>query len=67
MMAQATPAILIKRYGGRRLYDTHAGRYVTLEGIADLVRGERRVIVQDAKTGEDITPAVLGEIIAGDA
>ena len=38
----ATATVLIKRYDGRRLYDTEAGRYVTLESIADLVRERRR-------------------------
>lgn len=60
-----TQAILIKRYDGRRLYDTDAGRYVCLESIADLVRDRRPVIVQDAKTGADVTSAMLARILAG--
>jgi len=63
-MAQA---ILIKRYDGRRLYDTEAGRYVTLESIADLVRGRCPVVVQDAKTGADVTSDMLTQIIGGNA
>ena len=58
-MARTQP-IPIKQYGGRRLYDTEAGRYVTLEAIADLVNEQHAVIVRDAKTGEDITSAILG-------
>ena len=65
-MAQTQP-ILIKQCGGRRLYDTEAARYVTLEAIADLVRERRAVVVQDAKTGEDITSAMLAQIILGNA
>lgn len=64
-MAQTQP-ILIKQYG-RRLYDTEAARYVTLETIADLVRGRRPVIVQDAKTGADVTSETLTQIVRGDA
>lgn len=66
-MAQAAQPILIKQYYGTRLYDTEAGRYVTLETIADLVRGRRPVIVRDARTGSDITSATLARIIAGTA
>ena len=62
-MTQAAQPILIKQYDGTRLYDTEAGRYVTLETIADLVRDRRTVVVQDAKTGEDITSATLAQII----
>jgi polyhydroxyalkanoate synthesis regulator protein len=36
---------------------------VTLAGIADLVRGQRSVVIEDAKTGEDITSTVLTKII----
>ena len=66
-MAQAAQTILIKRYDGARLYDTEAGRYVTLEVVADLVRGPHPVIVQDAKTGADVTAATLAQIVRGDA
>jgi polyhydroxyalkanoate synthesis repressor PhaR len=66
-MAQAAQTILIKRYDGRRLYDTEAARYVTLEAIADLVRGPRPVVVQDAKTGADVTSEMLAQIIRGNA
>ena len=64
-MAQTQP-IVIKQYA-RRLYDTEAARYVTLEAVADLVRGRRPVIVQDAKTGVDITSEMLAQIVRGDA
>lgn len=66
-MAQAAQPILIKRYDGARLYDTEAGRYVTLEAVAELVRDRRPVIVQDAKSGADITSITLARIIAGTA
>lgn len=65
-MTQAAQPVLIKRYDGRRLYDTEAGCYVTLGSIADLVRGRRPVIVQDAKTGADVTSEMLTQIVRGD-
>ena len=66
-MAQATQPIVVKRYDGRRLYDTESGRYVTLESIADSVRERRTVVVQDAKTGADITSEILAQVILGKA
>ncbi|MDP3740611.1 MAG: polyhydroxyalkanoate synthesis repressor PhaR [Hyphomonadaceae bacterium] len=55
--------IVIKKYANRRLYDTSASAYVTLEHLSELVRNGKEFIVQDAKTGEDLTRAVLAQII----
>ena len=63
--AEATPElIIIKKYANRRLYDTDASTYVTLEHLAAMVRAGRDFTVQDAKTGDDITRGVLTQIIA---
>jgi polyhydroxyalkanoate synthesis repressor PhaR len=56
-------ALLIKKYGNRRLYDTVRSRYITLEELADIVRREDGVRVVDAKTGEDLTTSTLAQII----
>ena len=45
--------MLVKKYGNRRLYDTAASRYITLEELAAIVKGGDEVRVVDAKTGED--------------
>jgi polyhydroxyalkanoate synthesis repressor PhaR len=55
--------IVIKKYANRRLYDTSTSAYVTLEHLSSLVREGKEFIVQDAKTGEDLTRAVLAQII----
>lgn len=55
--------IVIKKYANRRLYDTSASAYVTLEHLSELTRQGKDFIVQDAKTGEDLTRAVLAQII----
>ena len=55
--------IVIKKYANRRLYNTDTSTYVTLEDLAEMVRGERDFVVYDAKTGEDLTHAVLTQII----
>lgn len=55
--------IVIKKYANRRLYDTSASAYVTLEHLSELVRSGKEFTVIDAKTGEDLTRAVLAQII----
>lgn len=54
---------LIKRYPNRKLYDTEAKRYVTLDDIAAMIREERDVAVRDHETGEDVTSLTLTQII----
>src|SRR6187455_582479 len=58
----ATPRI-IKKYPNRRLYDTETSSYITLAEVKDLVLGYKEFQVQDAKTGEDLTRAILLQII----
>lgn len=55
--------IIIKKYANRRLYDTSTSSYVTLDHLSDLVRRSVDFEVRDAKTGEDLTRAVLTQII----
>jgi polyhydroxyalkanoate synthesis repressor PhaR len=54
---------LIKRYPNRKLYDTETRRYITLEGIAALIRQGQEVSVVDHATGEDLTALTLSQII----
>ncbi len=55
--------MLVKKYGNRRLYDTAASRYITLEELAAIVKGGEEVQVVDAKSGEDLTTPTLAQII----
>lgn len=55
--------VVIKKYANRRLYNTRKSAYVTLEDLALMVRDGVDFVVRDAKTGEDITRAVLTQII----
>jgi polyhydroxyalkanoate synthesis repressor PhaR len=55
--------IVIKKYANRRLYNTAKSSYVTLDYLAQMVRDGHDFVVNDAKTGEDITRAVLAQII----
>ena len=55
--------VVVKKYANRRLYNTETSTYVTLEDLAAMVRSERDFVVYDAKTGDDLTHAVLTQII----
>lgn len=55
--------ITIKRYANRKLYDTAAKKYVTLEGISHLVLEGHNVQVLDHETGEDITAVTLTQVM----
>jgi polyhydroxyalkanoate synthesis repressor PhaR len=62
-MPSKTQPIVIKKYANRRLYNTGSSTYVTLEDLAVMVKSGDEFVVQDAKSGEDITRSVLAQII----
>ena len=55
--------VVVKKYANRRLYNTESSSYITLDTLAEMVRGGRDFVVYDAKTGDDITRGVLTQII----
>ncbi|HRH80024.1 MAG TPA: polyhydroxyalkanoate synthesis repressor PhaR [Thiobacillaceae bacterium] len=54
---------LIKKYPNRRLYDTEESRYVTLAEVKDLVMRGIDFKVVDSQSEEEITRAILLQII----
>ena len=54
---------LIKRYPNRKLYDTEAKTYVTLDQLTVLIQHGADVQVIDHETGEDLTNLTLTQII----
>jgi hypothetical protein len=54
---------LIKKYANRKLYDTRTSKYVTLEGIGDLVRDGHEIKVVDRDSGNDLTQVILSQIV----
>lgn len=54
---------LIKKYPNRRLYDTRTSTYITLPDVKELVLAHENFQVVDAKSGEDLTRAILLQII----
>jgi polyhydroxyalkanoate synthesis repressor PhaR len=57
------PALVVKKYPNRRLYDTDESRYITMEELAARVRSGRDVRVLDAKTDEDLTQQTLLQLV----
>jgi polyhydroxyalkanoate synthesis repressor PhaR len=55
--------VKVKKYANRRLYNTATSTYVTLDDLSTMVKQGIDFVVHDAKSGEDITRAVLTQII----
>ena len=54
---------LIKKYANRKLYDTRTSRYITLDGIAELVRNGHEIKVVDRDNGNDLTQLTLSQLV----
>ena len=65
MQADTEPAsiIRIKKYPNRRLYNTSTSSYIVLDDIVKLVKDDANFVIEDTKTGEDITRSILNQII----
>lgn len=55
--------ILIKKYPNRRLYNTSTSAYIVLDDLIELVKSDISFEIRDTKSGEDITRAILNQII----
>jgi polyhydroxyalkanoate synthesis repressor PhaR len=57
-------ARVIKKYPNRRLYDTAESRYISFKDICRLAADDTPFSVVESATGQDVTRAVLLQIIA---
>jgi polyhydroxyalkanoate synthesis repressor PhaR len=55
--------VVIQKYANRRLYNKATSSYITLDDLSKMVKDGVDFVVNDAKTGEDITRKVLTQII----
>lgn len=62
-MPAPTEPVIVKKYANRRLYNTQTSCYITLEDIRELVKRGEDFVVQDAKSGEDLTRQILTQVI----
>jgi polyhydroxyalkanoate synthesis regulator phasin len=58
------PTRIIKRYGNRRLYDTHLRRTIKQEDLAELIKNDIEFKVVDKDTGKDVTLSVLSRLFS---
>ena len=63
MKSMATLKRRLKKHANRRLYDTQLKRYVSLQDIRDVIVSGTDIEVEDSTSGEDITRAVLFQIM----
>jgi polyhydroxyalkanoate synthesis repressor PhaR len=54
---------IIKKYPNRRLYDTEVSRYITLSDVRDLVMKGEEFRVVDMSSEEDLTRAILLQLM----
>jgi polyhydroxyalkanoate synthesis repressor PhaR len=54
---------LIKKYANRKLYDISDKRYLTMDRLADLIKSGEEVSIIDNETGEDITAAIVSQLL----
>jgi polyhydroxyalkanoate synthesis repressor PhaR len=58
---EASP-VLIKRYAGRRLYNTVTSTYLSFDDLSDMILRGQRFVVLESETGEDITRDILDRL-----
>lgn len=55
--------VVIKKYANRRLYNTATSKYIVLADVIELVNQGTEFVIEDAKSGTDITREILNQII----
>ncbi len=61
--AAAEAPRVLKKYPNRRLYDTRTSSYITLSDVRRMVLDGETFEVRDAKSGDELTRAILLQII----
>lgn len=60
---ESPDTLVIKRYGNRRLYNTETQTYVNYQDLIKLVQDGQDIKVVDSTSKEDVTKAVLIQLI----
>lgn len=55
---------IIKKYANRKLYDTTEKRYLTMDHLAVLIKSGEEVSIIDNETGDDLTSAIVSQLLA---
>jgi len=54
---------IVKKYQNRKLYDTQDSCYVTLDGIAKMIRKGEEIVVIDNNSKDDVTALILTQVL----
>jgi polyhydroxyalkanoate synthesis repressor PhaR len=54
---------IVKKYQNRKLYDTQDSCYVTLDGIAKMIRRGEEIVVIDNNSKNDVTALILTQVL----
>jgi polyhydroxyalkanoate synthesis repressor PhaR len=54
---------IVKKYQNRKLYDTEDSCYVTLDGIARMIREGEDIVVIDNNSKQDVTALILTQVL----
>lgn len=55
---------LIKKYANRKLYDTTEKSYISMDGLAALIKSGEEVRIIDNETEEDLTSQIVSQLLA---
>ncbi len=53
----------IKKYANRKMYDMTDKRYISMNELAELIKSGEEVSIVDNRTGEDLTAAIVSQLI----
>jgi polyhydroxyalkanoate synthesis repressor PhaR len=53
----------IKKYANRKMYDRTDKRYITMDQLSELIKSGEEVSIVDNNTGEDLTSAIVSQLI----
>jgi polyhydroxyalkanoate synthesis repressor PhaR len=54
----------IKKFANRKLYDTTDKKYISRTRLSELIKQGKDIIIIDTETGEDLTAAIVSNLIA---
>jgi polyhydroxyalkanoate synthesis repressor PhaR len=57
---------VIKKYANRKMYDTDDKRYISMVQLSELIKNGDEVMIIDNRTGQDITAAIVSQLIGRD-
>ena len=54
----------IKKYANRKLYDSTDKKYISMNGLSDLIKNGEDIVIIENETGKDLTASIVSSLIA---